>query len=53
MDFLTSFPLDGSLNGLLVCVEKLTKLTSLIPCFVGEGTLIVPQAAELFFAHVV
>ena len=42
MDFVTGLPLDGGLNGLMVCVEKLTKLTCLIPCFVGEGALMVP-----------
>ena len=37
MDFVTGLPLDGGLNGLMVFVEKLTKLTRLIPCFVGKG----------------
>ena len=53
MAFITGLPLDGGLNGLMVCLEKLTKLTHLIPCFVREGALTVPYAAELFFAHVV
>ena len=39
---MTGLPLDGVLNGLMVCVEKLTKLTHLIPCFVGEGALMAP-----------
>ena len=42
MDFVTGLPLDGGLNGLMVCVEKLTKLNCLIPCFGGEGALMVP-----------
>ena len=42
MDFVTGLLLDGGLNGLMVCVEKLTKLTRLIPCFVREGALTAP-----------
>ena len=42
MDFVTGLPLDSSLNGLMRCVEELTKLTRLIPCFVGEGALTAP-----------
>ena len=42
MDFVTGLPLDGGFNRLMVCVEKLTKLTCLIPCFVGEGALMTP-----------
>ena len=37
MDFMTVLPLDGGLNGLMVCVEKLTQLTNLILCFMGKG----------------
>ena len=40
--FVTDLPLDGGLNGLMVCVEKLTKLTRLIPCFAVEGSLTAP-----------
>ena len=53
MDFVAGIPLDSNINGLVVCVKKLTKFTRLIPCFVGKGALIAPEAAELFFAHVV
>ena len=42
MDFVTGLPLDGGLNRLMVCIEKLTKLTHLIPCFVGERALTAP-----------
>ena len=42
MDFVTGLPLDGDLNGLMICIEKLTKLTRLIPGFVGEGALMAP-----------
>ena len=45
--------LDGSHNRLVVCIEKLTKFTLLIPCFLGKGALIAPKGAKLFFAHVV
>ena len=53
MDFVTGLPLDDGLNGVMVCIEKLAKLTHLILCFMGEEALIVPQAAELLFAHIV
>ena len=39
MDFITGLPYNGGLNRLMVCVEKLTKLIHLIPCFVGKGAL--------------
>ena len=42
MDFVTGLPLDGGLNRLMVFLEKPTKLTCLIPCFVGEEALTVP-----------
>ena len=42
IDFITGLPLDSGLNGLMVCIKKLTKLTHLIPCFVGDGALTVP-----------
>ena len=42
MDFVTGLPLGSGLNRLMVCVEKLTKIISLIPYFVGEGALMVP-----------
>ena len=51
MDFVTGLPLDGGLNGLMICIEKLTKLTHLIPGFVGGGALMAPKASELFFAY--
>ena len=51
MDFVTGLPLDDGFNGLMVCIEKLTKLTHLIPCFVGKGALTVPKLLKLFFAH--
>ena len=35
MDFVTGLPLDGGLNGLMVCIEKLTKLTQFDPLFCG------------------
>ena len=41
MGVVAGVPLVGGLNGLMVCIEELTKLTHLIPCFVGEGALIV------------
>ena len=48
MDFVTVCTLDGGLNGLMVCVEKLTKLTRLISCFVGEGAVQHPKLLSGF-----
>ena len=42
IDFVAGLPLDGGFNRLMVFVEKLTKLTCFILCFVGEGVLMVP-----------
>ena len=39
MDFITGLPMHKGLNGIFVCVEKLTKLVKLIPCSVGGGSL--------------
>ena len=58
MNVITDLPAvtgtDGSTkNGLLVCIDKLSKFTRLIPVFVGEGDLTARQVALLFFDGVV
>ena len=40
-------------NAMLVCVDKFSKFTRIIPCFMGEGELTAPVVARLFFDHVV
>ena len=39
MDFITSLPLCNGYNAIFTCVDRLTKLTRLIPCSLGEGAL--------------
>ena len=39
IDFVAGLPLDGGLNGLMVCIAKLTKLICFIPCFAGNRAL--------------
>lgn len=37
MDFITGLPLSGGFNAIYTCVERLTKLVRITPCFVGES----------------
>ena len=53
LDFVTHLPSDSGYNCLLVCVDKLTKFTKLVPCFMAAGKLSAHTVASLFFAHVV
>ncbi len=53
MDFITDLPLSDGCNCVFTCVEKLSRYTVLIPCFMGEGALGASQVADLFFQHVV
>ena len=41
IDFIAGLSLDSGLNGLMVCVAKLTKLICFIPCFVRDRALTV------------
>ena len=49
MDFTTNFLPYGYFNGILSCMDKLTKWVKFIPGFVGEGLLTVSYVANLFF----
>ena len=53
LDFVTDLPACGAYNAILTCVDRLTKYTHLIPCFMGEGELGAPEVARLFFDGVV
>ena len=53
MDFVTDFPLAQGFNAIFVCVDRLTKFTKLIPCFMGENSLTAEHVALLFFHNVV
>ena len=53
MDFITDLPPVDGHNGLIVCVDKFSKFTRLIPVAVGDGQLSAPAVARLFFDNVV
>lgn len=53
MDFITDLPLQDGSNAVLVLVDKFSKLTKLVPCFMGEGELSAPAVAKLVFDNVV
>ena len=51
MDFITGLPKRNGKNALMVCCDKLGKLTRLVPAWVGENHLSAPEVAKLFFAN--
>ena len=51
MDFITGLPKRNAKNALMVCCNKLGKLTRLVPTWVGENHLAAPEVAKLFFAN--
>ena len=51
MDFITSLPERNGMNTLMVCCDKLCKLSRLVPTWVGENRLSAPEVAKLFFAN--
>ena len=51
MDFMVELPEVNGFNALMVIVDKMGKLSRLIPCRVGEGQLTTPQVAMLFFEN--
>ena len=51
MDFITGLPKHNGKNALMVCCNKLGKLSRLVPTWVGENHLSAPEVAKLFFAN--
>ena len=51
MDFITGLPECNSKNALMVCCDKLGKLSRLVLTWVGENRLSAPEVAKLFFAN--
>ena len=51
MDFIAGLPKCNGKNTLMVCCDKLGKLTRLVPTWVGENHLAAPEVAKLFFAN--
>ena len=50
MDFITGLPERNGKNVMMVCCNKLGKLTRLVPTWVGENHLVEPEVAKSFFA---
>ena len=53
MDFVLDMPMVDGYNGMMVCVDKFSKFTRIIPVLAGEGKLAAPEVARLFFDNVV
>ena len=51
MDFITGLPEYNGKNALMVCCNKLSKLTRLIQTWVVESQLSVPEVAKLYFSN--
>ena len=51
MDFMFELPEVNGFIALMAIVNKLGKLSCLVPCRVGEGQLTVPEVAKLFFEN--
>ena len=51
MDFVTGLLECNGKNALMVCCNKLGKLTHLVPTWVGENHLAAPEVAKLLFAN--
>ena len=51
MDFITSLLERNGKNALMVCCDKLGKLSRLVPTWVGENHLAAPEVAKLFIAN--
>ena len=57
LDFITDLP-EVALglaryNAILTIVDKFSKYCRLIPVYLGEGEMSAPQAAAIFYDHVV
>jgi hypothetical protein len=53
MDFISGLPLHKGCNAIFTCVDRLTKLTRLTPCFMGDNVLTAVETAQLFFNRIV
>ena len=51
MDFITGLPKCNGKKVLMLCCNKLGKLTRLVPTWVVENHLAAPEVAKLFFAN--
>ena len=51
MGFVTSLPKCNGKNALMVCCDKLGKLSRLVPTWLGENRLSATEVAKLFFEN--
>ena len=51
MDFMVELPEVNGFNALMVTVDKLGKLSPLVPCRAGEGQLTASEVAKVFFEN--
>ena len=51
MDFMVELPEVNGFNAPMVIVNKIDKLSRLVPCRAGEGQLTAPEVAKLFFEN--
>jgi hypothetical protein len=53
MYFISGLSLHKGCNAIFTCVDHLTKLTRLMPCFMGDNVLTAVETAQLFFNRIV
>ena len=53
MSFIISLSEYVGFNGVFTCADKLTKLTKVLPCYVGEEELSAPETTKYFFDNMV
>ena len=53
IDLITRLTLDAGCNAIYIYVDKLKKLVKIIPCVVGDGGLLDPNTAKMFFDHII
>ena len=53
MDFTCGLPVCQNFNAIYTCVDRLTKLVRVVPCYMGDNDLSARYTAHLFFQSIV
>ena len=53
MNFIINLPTVTGINTIFTCIDKHSKYTRLILCFMGEGSLLASEFAKIFSRHLV